>query len=272
MSADAVRPWLERWRLNPDGEVVRTPTALVQFVRRGEERLVLKLITHTDEASQPGVLEHYGGHGAVRLFAHADGAMLMEHAWPGRPLSELALGGHDDEATGVVAGLIAELHWRPAPSGARTVEDWGRGFDRIRPSALAAGADPDLIDRAGTLYRELCASQGRRVLLHGDLHHHNILFDDGRGWLAIDPKGVAGELAFETGAILRNPGPDPAVYADPKVIARRTGILAERLGLERERIHGWCFVQAVLSALWQVEDGLDATLAWQMAAAARGPL
>ena len=32
----------------------------------------------------------------------------------------------------------------------------------------------------------------------------NVRFDSGRGWLAIDPKGVFGELEYEVGAVVRN--------------------------------------------------------------------
>ena len=43
------------------------------------------------------------------------------------------------------------------------------------------------------------------MLLHGDLQHYNVLLDKDRGWVAIDPKGVVGELEYEVGALLRNP-------------------------------------------------------------------
>jgi streptomycin 6-kinase len=36
-------------------------------------------------------------------------------------------------------------------------------------------------------------SQRSTRLLHGDLHRHNVLSDDARGSVAIDPKGVVGE-------------------------------------------------------------------------------
>jgi hypothetical protein len=52
---------------------------------------------------------------------------------------------------------------------------------------------------------ELLSSSGKEVLLHGDLHHWNILSSEREGWLAIDPKGLAGEAECETGAFLRNP-------------------------------------------------------------------
>ena len=264
----ALGPYLRRWDLRADGAPMRTATGVVQFVRRSGERLALKLVTQDDETGQAAILAHYSGEGSVRLIEHDGPALLMERAFPGAPLSQLVEQGRDDEATGVVCDVIARLHGRPLPAGRiRAVEDWGQGFDRIRLQALAAGADPGLIDRGRSLYRDLCATQGPRRLLHGDLHHDNILRDEARGWLAVDPKGVLGEAAYETGAMLRNPGLDPRLYADPAIIARRAAILAERLELDPRRILGWCFAQAVLSALWWVEDGGDPSRAWLVARA-----
>ena len=260
---------LARWGLTADGGPARTVAGVVQFVRRGEERLVLKLFTTADEAAQAAALAHWGGHGAVRVVDVDAGALLMERAWPGTPLSGLVLDGNDDAATHAFCDIFAALHRAPAPGGFRTVEDWGRGFGRVRARALAEGADASMIDLGQTLYDDLCRSQGDRVLLHGDLHHDNILWDDARGWLAIDPKGVVGELAYETGCMLRNPGKDPRLYADPAVITRRAAILAERLDLDLERIIGWGFAQAVLSALWCAEDGWDPSRGWRTAEATR---
>src|SRR6266567_6137524 len=42
------------------------------------------------------------------------------------------------------------------------------------------------------------ASSAEPVLVHGDLHHDNVLSSARAGWLAIDPKGVAAEPAYET--------------------------------------------------------------------------
>ena len=258
---------LARWGLIPLSPPVATNAGVVQMVRRGRQRLVLKIVTHSDEVSQAAVLAHYAGRGAVRLVDQDAPAMLLERAWPGTPLSSLVSDGRDAEATELIAAVILELNCIPPPAGHRTVEDWGLGFDRVRDRALAAGADPALIDRGRGVYRDLSGSQGPRFLLHGDLHHDNVLLDERRGWLAIDPKGVVGELAFETSSMLRNPGKDPSLYAERGIIDRRVGQLSERLGLERRRIVGWCFARSVLSALWSIEDGWDATPAWRVALA-----
>jgi streptomycin 6-kinase len=94
------------------------------------------------------------------------------------------------------------------------------------------------------------------------MHHENILSAGREAWLAIDPKGVVGEPAYETGALLRNPVGQPLQEPDPvQVIARRVDVLAEVLGMDRQRLLGWGLAQAVLAAWWCIEDGQDC---WQV--------
>ncbi|MGZ6015745.1 MAG: aminoglycoside phosphotransferase family protein [Phenylobacterium sp.] len=255
--------------MTPDDPPKRTPTGLIQFVRRSGARLVLKVIAHDDEAAQAAALAQFSGDGAVRLVATDGPALLIERAIPGGDLVDLVRSGRDDQATAILAETMLSLHrLQPPGAGFRTIEDWGKGFDRARTRALAQGIDAVLIERGAAVYRELCESQGPRRLLHGDLQHYNVLFDANRGWLAIDPKGVIGEAAFDCAAMLRNPVGEPDLAADPAVMARRVAILAERCGLEARRILGWGFSGAVLSALWSVEDGQDPGLGLRVAHAA----
>jgi streptomycin 6-kinase len=100
----------------------------------------------------------------------------------------------------------------------------------------------------------MLASEGRQFLLHGDLHHDNVVRDQRDGWLVIDPKGVVGQSAFETAAALRNPVDFFPFPLDPKIMERRVAIFAERLAVDRSRILGWYVGQSVLSACWLVED------------------
>jgi streptomycin 6-kinase len=263
-------PWLARWDLALDGPPPQvryqglSDPGEVAFVRRGAARLVLKLLPDQgDETRMAEVLAHWDGRGAVRLIAAAPGAVLMERALPGGDLVELIEAEGDAAATLAAAQVMAALR-RPAPaSGAfRSIGDWGQAFERARPKSVAVGFDAGLIERAGAVYAELAATQAAPVLLHGDLHHHNILGGGARGWLAIDPKGVLGEPAYETGALLRNPIETPELCADETVIAARAQLLAERLGYDLRRILGWGFSQWVLACLWAVEDGIAFAPEW----------
>jgi streptomycin 6-kinase len=110
-------------------------------------------------------------------------------------------------------------------------------------------------DQAERLFAELLSSAAAQVLLHGDLHHFNILSAERSPWLAIDPKGVIGEPAYEAGALLRNPFPKLLDLDDPgRLLSRRVSILAEALDLDARRIRGWAVAQAVLAAVWSIED------------------
>jgi streptomycin 6-kinase len=104
------------------------------------------------------------------------------------------------------------------------------------------------------MYAELCASQRDLRLLHGDLQHYSILFDKTRGWTATDPKGVVGEIEYEIGASLRNPYECPELFTAPEPIERRLRLYEARLKPDFNRMLRWSFAQAVLSAIWLVED------------------
>jgi streptomycin 6-kinase len=257
---DALAGLAHRWGVTLEGAVRESQTGRVCFGRRGDAAVVLKVPNpDEDEANSLTALLHFGGHGAVRVLEHESGAMLLERAIPGSPLTDLVTCGRDDDATGILCAIVADLH-RPtlSPDVARrfpTVEDWGNELDSYR--GRAGLIPPDLIERAIAMFAKLTGSQGERRLLHGDLHHHNIFYDGRRGWVAIDPKGVVGEGAYEIGAALRNPTDDPARFAVPSIIERRIGIVCGRLGYDPDRVLGWAFAQGVLSAIWRLADGRD---------------
>lgn len=231
-------------------DTVETPTSIVAYGRRDDEAVVIKLVKLPgDEWNGGAVLHAFDGGRIVRVYDHAPGAMLLERLTPGDSLVSLSLDGRDDEATAVLADVIAAMSPHAAPPGVPTIEDWGLAF--ARPHTLRV----DLVAEAASVYERLAKSQTQTRLLHGDLHHANVLFDARRGWTAIDPKGVVGEMAFDIGAALRNPIERPDLYANPAIIERRIHIFAERLQLDPRRILQWAFAQAVLSAIWEIEDG-----------------
>lgn len=220
--------------------------------------VVLKLgVPARELRTEIAALRHYDGNGMARLLdADAErGAMLLERLLPGTPLLDLE---DDVEATCIAADVMRELRRSPSDNHAfPTVADWGRGFERMRARFDGkTGPLPErLVEAAESRFAELLGSSDEPVLLHGDLHHENILRAGRRPWLAIDPKGVVGEPAYETGALLRNPMPRLLQHPDPKrVLDRRVRVLSERLDIDRERVAAWGFAQAVLSAWWSVED------------------
>lgn len=248
-----------RWNVTLGATIEPLSYNYVAQARRADgTHVILKAGTPTGEfADEAEALRHFAGHGAARLLDIDDEnqVMLLERCLPGASLHTIA---DDDEATLIAASVMRRL-WRPVPPDHPfpAVVDWGRGFARMR-AHFGGGSGPfpaTLTDQAERLFAELEASMAAPVLLHGDLHHDNILSAEREPWLAIDPKGLAGEPAYETGSLLRNRLPDPILSpATARLLARRVALLSEALGLERERVRNWAIAQAVLSAWWSVED------------------
>ncbi|HEX9681405.1 MAG TPA: aminoglycoside phosphotransferase family protein, partial [Anaerolineales bacterium] len=118
-------------------------------------------------------------------------------------------------------------------------------------------------------YAELAASMAEPVLLHGDLHHENILSAEGDRWVAVDPQGVIGEPAYEVGAFLRNPIPEVWTWLElAKIMDRRVEVFIEELGFDRRRLIGWGYAQAVLSAIGSLEERGTSEEGWLVVAQA----
>jgi streptomycin 6-kinase len=224
----------------------------------GGTPVVLKVGFPTRElTTEIEALRLFDGRGAVRLL-EADterGALLLERLEPGTPLTAI----EDDALATAFAARVMRSLWRPPPPGHAfpSVADWARGMERLR-RRFDGGCGPfpsALVRRAEDLFDELLGSMSEPVLLHGDLHHDNILAAQRQPWLAIDPKGVVGEPAYEVGAFLRNPLPQLLEGASPeRLLARRLDQLAAELGFDRGRLRDWALAQAVLSGWWSFED------------------
>lgn len=241
------------WRVIVD-ETSETETSLIAFGRRATQPVVLKIIKRSGDEWRCGeILDAFDGRGVVRVYEYVAGAVLLERLTPGHRLAELPLHGRDDEATEILADVIRRMSpSRSVPCP--TVQDWAAGFDRYIATGHAQ-IPGHLIAEGQRVCAVLCASQTRPRLLHGDLQHYNVLFDVQRGWLAIDPKGVVGEIEYEVGAALRNPVERPELFATSAIVKTRLARFESRLRLDATRALAWSFGQAVLSAIWDVEDG-----------------
>ena len=257
---ERIQQYARAWRLIVE-DVFETETSAIAFVTRDNQPLVLKVVKQQgDEWHSGTILEAFAGNGVARVYEQTGGAVLIERLMPGNSLVNLVLNGKDEEATSILAAVIQKMSAAEVPRLCATTQDWARGFDRY----LASGDDQiptDLVESGQRVYTDLCTSQRRVRLLHGDLHHYNVLYDSNRGWLATDPKGVAGELEYEVGAVIRNPFERPDLFASALTVERRLKQFTSILKLDFERALAWGFAQAVLSAIWEIEDGsqLDST-------------
>jgi len=225
--------------------------------RADGSRCVLKIPYPDDESlHEPDGLLWWDGDGAVRLLERDEGtrALLLERLVPGTSLLELP---DPEEAMEAACGVLRQL-WRPAPAShpfvttqecaaawavdiERMYEEHGRPFDgALQRAAVAA-------------FAHLATFEGEAVVLHQDFHRGNVLRAHRAPWLAIDPKPLVGERAFDARWLLydllhsepRHPLPAAALLAR----------LAADLSLDAERVRLWSFARAVENVLWCYGSG-----------------
>jgi streptomycin 6-kinase len=206
------------------------PFALARYsyVAAAGDDAVLKVTPPEDDEAdeEADALELWAGDGAVRLLRRdrMRRALLVERARPGDDIAGLP----DDEATAIAVEVGRRL-WRPAAAPFRWIGDWV-------PRWLDNAKGHPLVPLARELYGSL--DVGRDVLVHGDLHHHNILHS-ARGPLAIDAKAMLGEPEYDIPSFLWNPIP---YRMDPGVTARRLAAFAG-VGLDQERMRKWTVIR-----------------------------
>jgi len=237
--------FLCRWNLVADGNPIHTHSSDLLPVRRLGSPAMLKVARSAEERAGNLLMEWWGGEGAATILEHDDGALLMERAGGEKSLAQLSEGGRDDEATRLLCSVAEKLHKkrnRPSPKLV-PLSDW---FATLWPAAEQYGK---LLAHAADLARGLLESEQDITVLHGDIHHGNVLDFGPRGWLAIDPKGLVGDRGFEIAAFIKNPD-----VKTPPVMARRLDILCGELELDRERVKAWLFAEQMLNACWD-HDG-----------------
>jgi streptomycin 6-kinase len=268
---DAGRRWLQElpgilrrcaahWRLvilqsnflltyNHVTEVVREDGSIA-VLKVGLPRAELWTELHSLQAFWPGPV--------VRVLdSHQElGALLLERLRPGTVLEELQP-ENDRTATESAASVIARLPV-PVPPGSQfpSVLEWSEALQEVLDLTGDSGPLPgSVLRKARALCGELAAGCAAR-LLHGDLHHGNILHDCARGWVAIDPKGVIGDPAYEAARFLNNPRPGLLDLQDPvRAIRERLEILSGALGIDRARLAGWAYVDCAIGSCWSIQCG-----------------
>jgi streptomycin 6-kinase len=259
----------QRWNLDGIRPADSLSYNFVAFARRGGQDVVLKLgVPNRELTSEIAALRHFDGRGAVRLL-EADasaGMLLLERLRPGHMLVSIA---DDAEATAIAADVMIALHHPAAPdSDLIDMQSWFDAFKRLRARFHGAVGplDGGLVQLAENIVVARLEDEYEPVLLHGDLHHFNIL-SSARGWLAIDPKGVIGPAAYEVGAFLINPWVVTGRRADTRrLLLNRGAVRSEHLGFDGQTIRDWGVVHAVLSACWSLEEGQDWMPSMQCAA------
>ena len=197
------------------------------------------------------MLELFDGNGAAKLFRFDNErfAFLLERLTPGENLVKIC--EHDDaKATSIAIDVMRRLFQNaPKANGFPSLENW---IGSLRKSEACA---PTMVKKARRFFDELISASTKKFLLHGDLHHQNILSATREPYLAIDPKGIVGDVGFEIATFLNNPRSWLITHPDrKKIITKRIEQFSEAFEIEPLALRKWAFAKAVLSAVWTFEE------------------
>ncbi len=252
---DLVDHALAEWALTVSGPTMHGAVGVVVPVRRVDgTAAVLKVsFPHPGNVVEPKVLAAWAGRGAVRLLEHDAQAfaMVLEKA-QSYSLRDLP----DAVERVVVAGRLNRRLAVPAPGDVpslKTVADeWATEIDSAHRRLRAPLADR-LVGRAMETCREFAADQPN-LLVHGDMNFSNILKGIREPWLVVDPKGWAGDPAYDAVNLLRDRWETLAGQADlAKTLSYQLAAFADAAELDRERVVRWVQACAVKDTLWSLE-------------------
>ena len=176
--SDRVADRIRTWHIVVDHQL-ETDRAVLVFGRQDDRGVVLKVIkAEGDEWRADRIQAAFDGRGAARVYDQSDGAVLLERAMPGHSLVSLVARGDDEQATRILARTIREMASAAALThdvDVPTVADWAISFETYAKSGDRM-LPPALVSEAAATYSDLAGSQGPVRLLHGDLHHENVIF------------------------------------------------------------------------------------------------
>jgi streptomycin 6-kinase len=177
-------------------------------------------------------------------------AILLPFIKLGVPLYAFA---DDEKQTQIAADLIMNM---PVSSAKDykfpLLTDWFRKISEFPDENKSLIPSKHLVD-AAHIFGELQKEEFSPCLMHGDLHHHNIL-QSSDSWIVIDPKGVIGNPLYETACFLYNPSPKILRQNAEKILGKRIEIFADILPYQPEEIAAMAYCQSVLSSVWCIED------------------
>jgi streptomycin 6-kinase len=181
-------------------------------------------------------------------------ALLLEKLTPGENLKTVFQNDYS-QAVKTAIGVMRDF-WRKPPEDAEfpKLEKWFAGFKKAEKIGFA----PDYLAKARRFYDELNASSDREMLLHGDFHHENILSATREPFLAIDPKGIIGDICYDMSVFLINHANwlrgEPDFQEKLNEAIRQ---FSEAFEIEPQNLRRWVFAFSVLSAWWTFEENSE---------------
>ncbi len=205
-------------------------------------------------------LLYFQGVGINRLLDYDDNYNILLLEKIGKSITLKSLFPHNEnESIEQTAKIIQTLHSSNKPFNQNdypSVTELAKVLNNFTHPQIPS----DLIYLAHNLVNQLLYNR-QSYLLHGDLHHENILQTNDGAWKSIDPKGIVGNIAYEVAAYIRNPVPEIIQQSNlQQILNNRIKKFSELLELDQKLLIQYSYLATILAVIWNIEDN---GLYWQ---------
>lgn len=113
--------------------------------------------------------------------------------------------------------------------------------------------------KAKAVFDNVSLNYNGEYLLHGDLHHDNILLNQDGAYTIIDPKGVIGDPVFDIPRFILNEFGNELTPALQSKVSYIITILAEQLHIPSHALKQCLYVEMTMAVCWCAESGSDSS-------------
>lgn len=253
-------PYAKKWALTDFDLISHSSQRIVwRCCSQTYGNTVLKMSEPSVLRTEYYTLRQYEGTRFCKVFEVDldNGVLLLEDVVPGTSLrNECSL----DKRIDVFCSLYKNLHMQPLHANVfPSYFDWVVRiceYMRRRENCVSLFHH---ISRARDICLELSLKYSQKQLLHGDLHHDNILLSQDGNYRIIDPKGVIGDPIFDVPRFILNEFTEERNEQLLKKINTIIDMLEQQLHIPNDSLRKCLYIETAMGMCWYVESGASAT-------------
>jgi streptomycin 6-kinase len=248
---------MERWDLQECRTIFENKRkAVYEAVSLKYGPVILKINRDVKQLGEEVLLlQALDGDGCCRLYDYdrESGFLLEERIMPGKLLREVA---DLDKRINAFAHVFRHIHiYHPEEGQAPDYRQW---LDGICEFCVQKNVNREItrkVYEARAICGEMFEKYPERVLLHGDLHHDNLLLREDGTYGIIDPKSVVGPEILDVARFLKNEIDTQYDIPVKEHMYRAALAISEALDYPLEDVIKVYFMEVILGNVWCLEDG-----------------
>ncbi len=205
----------------------------VIFATRGSEKVVLKIGLDIEGFQREELaLKNLNNSLVPRVIESGSGFLLLERMIKGTTLKSSTV----QNKIKICCDVVKNLSDKPLLNK----DKFPHIRDQLKIIDQPWDMPHELLNLARKLKDKLSSYRDEEILLHGDIHHANIL-RSGNSWKVIDPKGVVGYKINEVWSFVMD-------------FENDTKFIADYFNWDVTLVRDWYFVHLIMASIWNIED------------------